>query len=707
MELNAYQPCPCHAEQKIKFCCGKQIVDDLNQVMALARGNQTLATLDKLDRLIAERGPKDCLLTLKTHYLIRMMEIGKARECNDAFLKTNPKHPIGMQHQAMICLAENNIVGAINALQDAMDGIKGTAVPVALGNAFRMVGSELFRNDFPLAARQHLRFAVTLNPNDDLSKRLINQSFRIQGRSLLFKQNLDLPAPPADKPWTKTYQQLRRTVARGQWRSALQYLEVKLQPQFPTEPTLIKAAAVLALWLGQNEKAADAWSAFAALPTISVDEAIEAELWAQLLRGQTSTRSFELLLRTIPLDDLDRVVELMSASDRFVRISPDFDDDDGPPPKAGFEFLDRPRIQPAEGLAPNQIPSALAEVFVYGKQTDRPARLEFDVVADGNDASVEKELAQSLANSVDFSQGKREPFGTISELQYRLMPRWRIPSGLTRMQLSELLNRQEEMQLSEIWPQIPMAALDDQAPQDVIGNPKYQIKLQALVGDLVLSDLVEEISPAAIERLREKLQLPKAEPIDPRQLAPSSGTLLQIHRIQWELAPDDVLTASFLVATNTGQWNIVRKTGQEILKRTHLESTTPFENVCLILANITKDDEESLNYLRQARKIVHAKGQPLGDWLVAELEHRLKRNIGEKTAELFEEIRLRHLHEPNVEARLQRLIAAMGLAENADRPDERGGDASPDGGENESSPIWTPESAGSATGTGKLWLPGD
>jgi hypothetical protein len=149
MELNAYQSCPCHAERKIKFCCGKQIVDDLNLVMSLARGDQTLATLDKLERLIVEHGPKDCLLTLKTHFLITLVELEKARECNEQFLRNNPKHPVGLQHEAMICLLENNLAGGMNALQDAMDATKGTAIPVSLGKAFRMVGLELLRKGHP------------------------------------------------------------------------------------------------------------------------------------------------------------------------------------------------------------------------------------------------------------------------------------------------------------------------------------------------------------------------------------------------------------------------------------------------------------------------------------------------------------------------------------------------------------------------------
>ncbi len=708
MELNAYQPCPCHAQQKIKFCCGKQIVDDLNQVMALARGNQTLATLDKLDRLIAERGPKDCLLTLKTHFLITMMEIDKARECNEQFLRTNPKHPIGMQHQAMICLAENNLLGAINALQDAMDGIKGNAVPVSLANAFRLVGLELLRQGHPIAARQHLSFARSLNKNDEQAALLIVESYRIPTRSQLLKQDLELPVPPDSQPWTKTYQQLRRLAARGQWRTSLQYLEVKFLPQYPAEPTLLKAAAILALWLARNEKAADAWAAFAATPGISVDQAIDAEIWIQVLRDVDSSRSFDIVQHTIPVENIEELLERMHSSDRFATIPTSaFDSEEGPPPKAAFVFLDRPVLRSSADIEPDRIPNALTEILLFGRQTDRPARLEFDVVLDGSEEELRKDLLNLLGELADASREVRETVGLIPEKQLRLAARWHLPPDIDRIRLAELERRHEETTMLETWPQVPSAALEGKAPADVVSDSQYRLKLEAMLGLLELADQLHGLDPSLIDRLREKLKLSKPQPLDPRANPSAVLTPLQRQRIQWELAPDEMLMANFYYAMTAGHWQVLRAIGQEILKRPSLEANVPLESVCNVLANITKDNEESLNFIRQARKIAHAKGKPQGIWLVAELELRIKRNITEKTEELFEEIRVRHMGEPNVESRMQRLVAALGFGDPNARVEEPAADLAPVAAGDERSSVWTPQSAEERADAGKLWLPGD
>jgi hypothetical protein len=226
-----------------------------------------------------------------------------------------------------------------------------------------------------------------------------------------------------------------------------------------------------------------------------------------------------------------------------------------------------------------------------------------------------------------------------------------------------------------------------------------------MLGHLELSDHLEGIDRALIEKLREKLgQAPPAR-LDPRNLTDAWVTPLKRLRVRWELATDDVLAVNFFQAIAAANWPLARAMGDEMLNRPSLEEMVPMENVCNVLANLANDDETSLNLIRQARKIAHAKGQPLGLWLVAELELRIKRNITEKTAELFDEIRMRHLSEPEVESRLQRLVAALGMARSPGVDSGSEPDASPVGTGDEPDAIWTPQSA-AATGGGKLWLPG-
>ena len=89
MEIDIYQTCPCQSK-KIKFCCGKSIVADLNRIVELCRSHQAVAALEHIDRTIARQGGCDCLSTLKTHVLLMLREYDQAETVNNEFLRRNP-----------------------------------------------------------------------------------------------------------------------------------------------------------------------------------------------------------------------------------------------------------------------------------------------------------------------------------------------------------------------------------------------------------------------------------------------------------------------------------------------------------------------------------------------------------------------------------------------------------------------------------------
>ena len=113
MEIDIYQFCPCHSGKKIKFCCGKDIVADLKQIVAKSQSNQSLSALEQIDRVMAKVGQRDCLLALQTHIYFDMGEVEKARESNRLFSSSNPNHPIAIQHDALLKLSDGDVPGQL------------------------------------------------------------------------------------------------------------------------------------------------------------------------------------------------------------------------------------------------------------------------------------------------------------------------------------------------------------------------------------------------------------------------------------------------------------------------------------------------------------------------------------------------------------------------------------------------------------------
>ena len=125
MDIDIYQQCPIHTDKKMKFCCGKGIVQELDKILAKNKSKQTKSALEELDRLIEKVGPRELLLAIKTHILIAQGDLPMAQAANEQFLAVIPGHTMGKQHQALISLGQGDIAGAIKSLQDAMDAIEG------------------------------------------------------------------------------------------------------------------------------------------------------------------------------------------------------------------------------------------------------------------------------------------------------------------------------------------------------------------------------------------------------------------------------------------------------------------------------------------------------------------------------------------------------------------------------------------------------
>lgn len=62
MSLDPYKPCPCGGGKKVKFCCCKDVVNELGEVTRAIEGEQRLAALEKLNKLMAAKGDRAALL---------------------------------------------------------------------------------------------------------------------------------------------------------------------------------------------------------------------------------------------------------------------------------------------------------------------------------------------------------------------------------------------------------------------------------------------------------------------------------------------------------------------------------------------------------------------------------------------------------------------------------------------------------------------
>ena len=114
------------------------------------------------------------------------------------------------------------------------------------------------------------------------------------------------------------------------------------------------------------------------------------------------------------IDKADEVEMAMMADSHFVALPAEMVSqmrvsEDDVPPKAGFQILDREKPESLENLpAAADVPEAKAIAFVYGKQTDREARVEvLDVRT--QDVDYVRERLAKVAEKAEFKDEAGDP----------------------------------------------------------------------------------------------------------------------------------------------------------------------------------------------------------------------------------------------------------------------------------------------------------
>lgn len=717
MEIDVYQHCPCHSGKKIKFCCGKTVVNELNEIVAKNKADQSVAALAQLERVIEKHGPLDCLLTIQTHILISTGDLETAKKSNALFLRHNPNHPIGLQHEALIALGEGDTRAAIDRLQDAMDAIIGNEIPLTFASTFRLIGLGLFSEGHLLGARAHFLFAQILKGQTDSDlQRLLYETYAIPDTSLLLKYDFRIPQPPQDKPWTRKYVNVIRAMDRGQFRKALKFLK-RIDADFPNEPIVLYSIAVLNGILVNIDELANSWRRYSRVDGISQWDAVEAEAVAQLFAREPLTAELDFVRITFEINDLDKFVEIAGSHPRFATLPPLEEDpfDEGPAPRYCFYFLDRDAVATPEELTSETVSSVAGELLSYGKQTDRAARFEWITTRNDRFDEFKSFIQETFANVIQ-GEPVETLLGTTSAITDTLTWNWHLPKGVTRNQHAELIDQSRKLSLNEGWANLKFSVLDNKTPREAAGDAKYAVPLSALVLHLEQSNNLLTSGHSATTELRRNLGIPMLPEIDPRSIKDRPASPLRQRYIQMDKLTDEQLLHMHAEAMAIGNFAVMRKLVPEVLARPSLDEKIPRDASLSIMAHLSENDEEALEYLQQAKNFAVERDRPIGVYLVQEFEMRLERGLTDKLAGLLQRIQIHHLGEPNVEQHLVRVLSRFGLL-NREAPGSGNDlDDMEEPAPEMAGGIWTPDQAAAEAPPddalkeqpqgSKLWLPG-
>jgi hypothetical protein len=692
MPIDPYSPCPGGTGKKIKFCCS-DLVAELEKIQRMLEGEQRAACLDHIESLESKYPERACLLSIKALLEAQLGQEERAQATLAAFMKAYPDNPVALAEQATLKASSEGGVAAIGVLQDALEKCS-QQIPAQVYDAIGLVAQVLIADGQLIAGRAHL--VLQLGIGGTQNQRPLQLLMRLNGSPsvpLLAKQDLPLLPAPDDALWKGSFATAMEPAMRGAWRLATDRL-AELAAKVGDWPAIWHNIAVLRTWLADTPRAIEAWRKYAAQP-IPLQDVVEAEALAQSLDPE-AVDLIDVLSIEYAVNDPEVLQARLDASPRALSMPIDLarmGSDDEPPPKAAYWLLNRAAPQGGTAITPEDVPQVVGQAFVYGKQTDRPARLELATYrTQSQQASAT--LAEVASDAVGAA-GTEEVSAQVPALQHALTLSWKFPEHTPAETRLALVNDQRRDLLLNRWPQMPQKVFGGNSASQVAGKPEFRSKLLAAI--LLLEMATDRVAPDVdFNELRRKLRVDELEPIDPNTVSLVDLPLVRLSRVDVKNLSDEELVDLYRRADHYRHISALRKLAQEVIGRPGLDKLVDKAEVYGLLAQIEADPQQAIGYLDRAREAAEAAKKSTAPWDLAELAMRIARGDVAEADRLLYHIREQHIREPGVAQALFEILAEAGIIGPDGKPTAQAA-APPEPG------IVVP---GAAAESGKIWTPG-
>ena len=708
MAIDAYSLCPGGTGKKVKFCC-PDFVHELEKIDRMVEGEQFQNCLQQVDLLLAQGNPRQCLMALRGWLLRTTNQFEEALAHAADFLNRYPENPLAWAEAALLTAAGESGRAAVPKLQRAI-ALSGKMLQSRVCDAIGMVAEVLTEEGDWSAARALWGLLSVLIPDDQRPMERIVAMNVSPEIPLLLKDDRRLKECPGNPPWKALFDEADQAARSARWQESAERLTA-LTRDYHEEPALWHNLAMLRGWLADDDGAIDAWRTFARLG-IPRDDAVEAEAMAMMLSTDPLGDGIDWVQLSWPVPDAERLLESLLSDRRIVQVP--FDPaamarEDSPPPRLVGLLLDRPALESAEGLSLETMPHVLGQVQLFGRQTDREARLEVQGLT-----SLDVERVQAVLRELGgenlAAEPERKTTGRASRSHQLLTNQWFPPRNASHEQIDSLGIQQRRRAILEQWPEVPLGVLDGRSPREAAADPAAANRVLAAIA---MMEHWCERTPGTIDfnELRAGLGLPVDEPID---LAPGEIVrlpLVRLVRVKIGTLSEEDLRTGFRRATQYRAWKSLRKFAAAVVERPESQSGNDRLLAYRMLAQSAESVDEALDRVRQGREAFASEPKTCASWDLLELTYRFAQGDGREAMRLVQHVESRHLDEPGVGEALTQMLVNVGLL----RPDgspampvPRG--ASPAAAEpaaEESSRLWTPGSdpAGGGGG-GKLWTPG-
>jgi tetratricopeptide (TPR) repeat protein len=659
MALDHYSLCPCGSGKKIKFCCSNDILPELEKIVRAIEGDQRNSAVDQLTHLMEYKGKRPALLALKAEIQLSLEDAEGATQTAQEFLQRDPTSLLALSLATLAAAQRGDIVSAVQKVHKSLElVIERKTLDSSFVEALDAVGNAMLEQGDVMGARAYFMLMSVFGSGDDGTPPTAALSSIDRNPSLvcLLKQDFVSRDCPPNVVWKGEFDAAKQLMENGSWWKACEAFE-QLSTRYSAQPSILFNLAVLRSRLGNTQLGQSAWRAYSSLPSVPLEEAAEALATARILDTRNEDMIDSLSVE-IPLSETDRVMERLLSDKRFL---PDAEflqrwdrEAAGPPPKGVFQFLDRPLPAASPDVTIESLPLSQALVLVFGRQTDRSARIELSLRQSPQVAEVIASLRAACGDSAGEATAPVVA-GKISALNAILEPMYAIPPGLAPEVAEKLYAEIHRRALMEVWPKRSWKSLDGKKPLDVAGDPAYRVRLCAEVLLLEMRHASREFG-VDFNQLRTLLGLPTLDPIEASELDVHALPLPRLGRVVAEKLDDTSLTRLIERANYYGLVVLARKVAPEVLRRESLRSSNARLVALTVRATSADSFEEAVQCYRDAAELAGTLGRSAAPYLLGELQIQLLVGTPERVMEIVQIVQSRYGQDPNMMQALSQIL---------------------------------------------------
>ena len=727
MSVDTYAVCPCGSGKKIKFCKCKDSVGDLDQVLTMVEGGQVVPALDRLSNILSEHPDAAWALAIRGRLLLDLREYDSLVENAERFTRLQPSNPLALTQVAAAKIFKGDLDAATATMLEALTE-SGRDVDAFVLDVASVLSYTLAQSGRYLTARVYATLAGMASGYEggQTAIAVLRQLNSTPTVNQLMK-TIPEPIERGDAEWGERYDEASSLLRSNKVAQAKTKFE-SLQRSAAGEPAVISGLLTCAIWAGDIEAQADLLKKLSECESLEFQQRVRFLAMSALVNPEMPELSVGVLRLEADIAKADEVAMAMMSDSRFVALPAEMlsqmrTSEDDVPPKSGFQLLDRDKPESLDELPEvADVPEALAIVFVYGKQTDRAARVEVLDVRSKDLAAVQERM-KTTAPDATFKEIEGDPLPLLVACQ----PPVAMIRYKAKPQEAEAL--QQKLTDARMPGAIATAELPILGGKSLVDLAGDDSKLLERTAVMHVVEQYDSIASKGKDSIAEVYSLAKLQAPEPIKLTDEGIETLaneDLNRVDPSGLNAESLIYLLQRAQQVSATPAVRHMSEALIKAELSEEQEPARMIAyMTLVNAASGTSEALDKLEEAKAFAASKNIPVPNLLLSEVSLRLQAGDGEGFQAAIQAITTQHGNNPEVMAQLQQMLVQYGLI----RPDgspqgmpggpmggpgsaagpAAGPAAAPAGGGSE---LWTPDqgNAGPAKPSGdggnKLWVPG-